>query len=201
MSSRATPSETTVYEQRWRTHLEGILARDAASLQALYDETSRPLYALALRILNDRDDAEEVILDVYHQVWNSAERYDSSRGNIFAWLSIITRNRAIDRVRQSKTRRTRELPIEGAPEAPSETPGPEQQNILAQEAALVRRAIATLGKEQRQAIELAFFSGLTHSDIAEALGMPLGTIKTRIRVGLQRLRKALPANAVAFRIT
>jgi RNA polymerase sigma-70 factor, ECF subfamily len=179
-------------EHRWQSYLAGIRGRDPESLTQLYDETSRILYSLAYRILNDTADAEEVILDVFHQVWNAGDRYDPSRGTVWGWLTVMTRNRAIDRLRQASLRRTREFPIEDRVDFASERPEPETESIFAQERTLVRQAMATLALDQRQAIELAFFSGLTHSEVAETLGAPLGTIKTRIRVGIQKLRAALP---------
>jgi RNA polymerase sigma-70 factor (ECF subfamily) len=102
-------------------------------------------------------------------------------------------------LRKSNLRRTRELPIEEPVDSPTGVPEPEQQSIFAQEQRLVRQAMAKLGKEQRQAIELAFFSGLSHSEVAETLGAPLGTIKTRICMGIQNLRKALPVDVWAVK--
>src|SRR3954454_13523661 len=95
-------------EERWRSHMLGIRARNPESLASLYDETSRFLYGLALRILGNQADAEEVILDVYQHVWNHGALYDDARGNVWSWLAVVTRNRAIDRLRQANTRRTRE---------------------------------------------------------------------------------------------
>jgi RNA polymerase sigma-70 factor (ECF subfamily) len=194
MSSGAITSGPGGAELRWRGHLEKIRGRDSSALQSLYDDTSRLLYSLAFRVLNDREDAEEVILDVYQQVWNAADRYDPARGNVLSWLAIMTRNRAIDRVRQSNVRRTREIQVEEPPDAACESPAPEQQTILEQQRAIVRRAIQSLAPDQREAIELAFYSGLSHSEVADTLGAPLGTVKTRIRVGMQKLRKALPTD-------
>jgi RNA polymerase sigma-70 factor (ECF subfamily) len=194
MSPGTIPNGPATVEQKWRGLLERIRAKDGGALQSLYDETSRVLYSLAHRVLSDREDAEEVMLDVYQQVWNSADRYDPARGSVLSWLAVMTKNRAIDRVRQSNVRRTRELPIEEPIDARSEGPAPEMQSILAQQRVLVRQAIATLAADQREAIELAFYSGLSHSEVAEALGAPLGTVKTRIRVGMQKLRKALPGD-------
>lgn len=190
----ARPGGTAVVEQKWRELLERVRDRDGQALETLYDETSRVLYSMAYRVLNDREDAEEVILDVYQQVWNSAGRYDPARGTVLSWLAVMARNRAIDRVRQSNARRTRELSVEDPVETAAEGPAPEMQSILAQQRMLVRKAMAALAPEQREAIELAFYSGLSHSEVAETLGAPLGTVKTRIRVGMQKLRKALPAH-------
>src|SRR5689334_12237121 len=192
MSPGASSQATSSYEQRWHGYVERIRARDAAALQSLYDETSRVLFSLAYRILNGREDAEEVILDVYQQVWNAPDRFDAARGSVLSWLAIVTRNRAIDRVRQSNVRRSREVHFEEPVERASESPAPEAESILSQQRRLVRQAMASLGKEQREAIELAFYSGMSHSEVAEALGAPLGTVKTRIRVGMKKLRDALP---------
>jgi RNA polymerase sigma-70 factor (ECF subfamily) len=172
--------------------MRGIRARNPESLASLYDETSRFLYGLALHILRDPADAEEVIMDVYQYLWNHSDVYDESRGNLWSWLAVVTRNRAIDRLRQSSSRRAREVPIqiEHHPREANEVP--ENLTIFREERRLVRDAMNTLTSEQRQAIELAFFRGLTHVEVAEHLGAPLGTIKTRIRVGLQRLREAMP---------
>src|ERR1051325_2429911 len=112
MSSSGQPiSAAASADRRWLHYLEGIQAGDSAALEGLYDETSRVLYGLAYRVLNDQADAEEVILDVYHQIWNSVNRYDSARGSVWSWLAVMTRNRAIDRLRKSNLRRSRELPI------------------------------------------------------------------------------------------
>ena len=190
----ATQTGPVSVEQKWRGLLERVRERDSGALEALYNETSRVMYSLAHRVLNDREDAEEVILDVYQQVWNAAARYDPVRGTVLSWLAVMTRNRAIDRVRQSNLRRTREFHIEEPVDTPSENPAPELQTILEQQRVLVRRAMDELAPEQREAIELAFYSGLSHSEVAETLGAPLGTVKTRIRVGMQNLRKALPSD-------
>src|SRR5258706_4557236 len=115
-------------EERWRAHLDGIRAGDSESLAHLYDETSSILYGLALRVLNDPADAEEVILDVYQQVWKSTHTFDASRGSVWAWLTVLTRSRAIDKLRRRGTRRTREVPLESGWEAPSRLPTPDSQS-------------------------------------------------------------------------
>src|SRR6185295_10694540 len=130
----------TICEQRWRSYLEGIQAHDTESLTLLYDETSRILYSLAYRVLNDPADAEEVILDVFHQVWNAGDRYDSSRGSVWGWLTVLTRNRAIDRLRKASLRRSRELQIEDRTDSASDSPAPESASIFAQERIMVRQA-------------------------------------------------------------
>jgi RNA polymerase sigma-70 factor (ECF subfamily) len=180
-------------EGRWRAYLAGIQARDPESLTRLYDESARVLFGLALRVVADPADAEEVILDVFHRVWNTVDGYDATRGTVWGWLTVMTRNRAIDRLRQAITRRSREMPMESGREPV--TSCPENESILREERRLVRHAVATLAADQREAIELAFFRGLTHMEVAEALGEPLGTIKSRIRVGMKKLRETLPAGA------
>ena len=181
-------------QERWRSYLERIRARNADALAQLYDETSSLLYGLALRILNDPPDAEEVVLDVYQQVWKSTETFDPSRGTVWGWLMVLTRSRAIDRLRSVGARRVREVPIEAGGDTQSTSPAPETQTIFAEERRLVRRALSTLAPEQREAIELAFFRGLTHVEVAEATGEPLGTIKTRIRIGMRKMRELLESN-------
>ena len=178
-------------ELRWRTYVDGIRSGDSDSLSRLYDESVNILYGLAVRILNDPADAEEVVLDVYQQVWKSAQKFDASRGTVWGWLTMLTRSRSIDRLRCSGPRRTREFPIEENWEVPSGQAAPEEQTVMREEREMVRRALASLGSEQREAIELAFFRGLTHVEVAEALGEPLGTIKTRIRVGMRKMRDIL----------
>lgn len=172
--------------------MRGVRARNPESLAALYDQTSRFLYGLALHILRDQADAEEVILDVYQHVWNHAELYDETRGNVWNWLAVVTRHRAIDRLRQANSRRAREAPMEIGHDRGASDGVPESL-ILQQERQVVRRAMGALKPGERQAIELAFFAGLTHVEVAERLGAPLGTIKTRIRAGLRRLREAMAA--------
>jgi RNA polymerase sigma-70 factor, ECF subfamily len=175
--------------------MRGIRVRNPESLASLYDETSRFLYGLALRILGNQADAEEVILDVYQHVWNHGDLYDDARGNVWSWLAVVTRNRSIDRLRQSSTRRAREAPIESEHERPGSAAAPESLSILEQERKIILAAMNSLRVDQRQAIELAFFQGLTHAEIAEQLGAPLGTIKSRIRVGLRRLKETMPPRA------
>jgi RNA polymerase sigma-70 factor (ECF subfamily) len=180
-------------DARWTGYMTAIQNRQAEALAQLYDETSRVLYGLASRILSDPADAEEVLLDTYQHVWNAAGSFDASRGSVLAWLATMTRNRAIDRLRQGSTRRSRELPFDADRDWASDHPAPEAEMRFGQERALIRRAMSALAPEQREAIELAFFRGMTHVEVAETLNAPLGTIKSRIRTGIQKLREALPA--------
>jgi len=189
-------SKVAEKEERWRGYLDGIRAGNPDSLAKLYDETSSLLYGLALRVLNDAPDAEEVVLDVYQQVWRSTHTFDPGRGTVWGWLTVLTRSRAIDRLRSMGSRRAREFPLEAGFETRSSAPAPEVESIFAEERKLVRRALGMLAPEQREAIELAFFRGLTHVEVAEAMGAPLGTIKTRIRMGMRKMREVLAPTLV-----
>jgi len=189
-------SKVAEKEERWRGYLDGIRAGNPDSLAKLYDETSSLLYGLALRVLNDAPDAEEVVLDVYQQVWRSTHTFDPGRGTVWGWLTVLTRSRAIDRLRSMGSRRAREFPLEAGFETRSSAPAPEVESIFAEERKLVRRALGMLAPEQREAIELAFFRGLTHVEVAEDMGAPLGTIKTRIRMGMRKMREVLAPTLV-----
>lgn len=179
-------------DERWQACLRDIRAGDAHALTRLYDDSSSSLFGLALRILGNRADAEEVLLDVFEQVWRRADTFDPERGTVWRWLVLLTRSRALDRLRAESGRRERELPV--APEESevfSQEPRPDETSIFRQQQVMVRQAMNLLPPEQRRAIEMAWFSEFTHVEIAAALGVPLGTIKTRIRAGMEKLRCAL----------
>jgi RNA polymerase sigma-70 factor (ECF subfamily) len=171
--------------------LERLAGGDQSALATLYDATSRLVYGLALRILGDPADAEEVTLDVYTQAWRQVGRYDASRGDALTWLLTLTRSRAIDRLRSRAGSRKREQALDTAAELATEGPDPESQSAYAERARRVRGALSVLSPEQRQVIELAYFEGLTHVEIAERIAQPLGTAKSRIRLGMAKLRDAL----------
>jgi RNA polymerase sigma-70 factor (ECF subfamily) len=181
----------TQNETRWRGYVDAMRSGQTEALAQFYDETSNVIFGLALRVLNNRADAEEVVLDVYQQLWNSHHTFDPERGTVWGWITTLTRSRAIDRLRSAGTRRGHEFPMEAGWERPSAGPLPEDESIFRQERERVQKALQLLAPEQREAIELSFFRGLTHVEVAEALGAPLGTIKTRIRVGMRRLRDVL----------
>jgi len=173
-----------------------LLARvakgDLQALSEFYDQTATPLFSVALRILGDAGEAEDVIQDVFVQIWEKAHTFKDTLGSAFHWALSITRHRAIDRLRgrQRRAKLIEELlnttVSDGATDA-----APDSDALQAEGAAAVRSALKELPAEQRQAIELAFFGGLTHQEIAEALHEPLGTIKARIRRGLLYLRESL----------
>ncbi len=171
--------------------LTRLAGGDRPAFAEIYDRYSRPLYAIALRVLNDSREAEDVLHDVFLTVWSRAGDYQEKRGQVFAWLLTLTRNRAIDRVRARKRRS--EILRQAFPADLGYAETGDSVGLLwhQEKAAAVRQAVATLPADQRQALELAFFSGLTQQQIAGQLGEPLGTIKARIRRSLLRLRETL----------
>ena len=172
-----------------------MAAGDERALGALYDRWHPLIHSVALQVTGSRDDAEEVVEDTFWQAWRQAARYEASRGSISTWLTMIARSRALDRVRAR--RRSREDAVEVLPEvAPDHADGPAAPTPLQsaehdEVRRIVAEAVAKLPPEQRQAVEMAYFGGLSQSEIAEATGQPLGTVKTRARLALQKLREAL----------
>ena len=171
-----------------------VAMRDQAALSALYDRYSRPLYALALKIVLVPEEAEETVTDVFCQVWRTADRYDAGRARVDSWLFMMTRSRALDRVRAAN-RAARLVEAQAAEAAVDPLGGqvsdPEADAEIAERRGAVLAALGTLSAPQRVALELAFYEGLSHSEVAERTGEPLGTIKTRIRAGLGKLREVL----------
>ena len=174
--------------------LKDVAAGDQVALEALYDATSRRVFGLVLRILRDHPAAEEVTMDVYTRVWQQASRFDPSRGSAQAWLLTLAHNLAVDLLRARRRLAGRESPLEPEWEIPDGQPSPETLSTDADMARKVRAALQEIPEEQRKAIVAAYFGGLSHTEIAEAFGEPLGTIKTRIRSGMVALRRALAAN-------
>lgn len=177
--------------RRWAILIEKVAAGDDSALASLYDSTSRMIFGLLLRILNNAAAAEEVLIDVYVQVWRQASSYDRRRGSPMAWLIMIARSRAIDRLRSSRHEREREEPLGAISTSLSGGSNPEEAAAASELSSLVRSALSALSPEQREVIELAYYSGLSHSEIAEKLRQPLGTVKTRIRLGMMKLRELL----------
>ncbi len=159
-----------------------VRAGDQQALAELYDRYSHVVYGVALRILQDTGAAEDILQDIFLQLWRRPDAFDSSRGSLAAWLAVIARHRSIDRLR----RRRPETDIEECVIAGGVDPRDETERSLVIEK--VRVVMNEMSSDQRTAMEMAFFQGLTHSEIAEKTGEPLGTIKTRIRSGLQMLR-------------
>jgi len=171
-----------------------VAERQPDALAELYDRFAPLLLALARRILGNHADAEEVLQEVFVQVWNRGERYDPARSSVSTWLVLIGRSRAIDRLRSRRVvERTREAVTEVAPAAGALHTSPEAlENVWIQERReRVRRELAALPPEQRQVLEMAFYGGLTQSEIAGKAGLPLGTVKTRTLLAMKKLRQAL----------
>ena len=171
--------------------IERMTVGDESALSTLYDRYSGMLYSMLLRILQDTQAAEEILQDLFLQLWRTAGRFDANRGSLPAWLLVIGRNRAISRLRVRPSREILE-----------ETEGPyantlaSSENVEGEAARLqlmerLRTAMARLPQEQRQVIELAYFEGMTQSEIAARTGSPLGTVKTRVRTGMQSLKQLL----------
>jgi RNA polymerase sigma-70 factor (ECF subfamily) len=175
----------------WTEDLQRVAGGEAEALARLYDESSHLVYGVALRILRDPLDAEEVAIDVYMQIWRSAARFDPCRGSARSWLVTLARSRAVDRLRGAARRREKEKSLYEVREVASLEASPESGAILRERGRRARQALDALPARERQAIDLAFFSGLSHSEVAEELSEPLGTVKSRIRTGLQRLRRVL----------
>jgi RNA polymerase sigma-70 factor (ECF subfamily) len=175
------------------TLLSRLLQKDVSAFEQLYDRHSRLVYGLVLRILQQASTSEEVVQDVFLQLWRNADQYDSSRGPFVPWLCTMARNRALDQLRlKSERQRRRE---DQPDELPPVVVAPDYEKALDEKrrAERVRALMASLAPQQKKAIELAYFEGLSHSEIAAALKEPLGTVKSWIRNGLLRLREGLQA--------
>lgn len=171
--------------------VERIAQGDEGALGELHDRYAGLLLALARRVLSSAEEAEDVVQDVFVQIWNQARRYDASRASVSTWLSLIVRSRSIDRLR---SRQVKERTAKAAHEENSEvdTSPDGDSNVLEDERSQrIRRELAELPEEQKQVLEYAFFQGLTQSEIAETYGIPLGTVKTRTLLAMKKMRAAL----------
>ena len=186
----AKKNKTLVPEQEWVALVRSVAAGEQSALHALYDRAHRPVYTLAVRISSSRETAEEVTLDVFHDVWRRAWAYDPANGTVLGWIMNQARSRAIDRLRFETRKKRLDPEALEPPETPA-APDPRDVLELGQQARILKSALAVLTPDERRAIESAFFAGLTHAEVAARLGEPLGTIKTRIRAGLHKLRQAM----------
>lgn len=175
--------------------MERMVAGDQGALATLYDRYGRAVYSLALRMLADSGLAEDLVQEVFLRCWSRARQFAAERGSFSTWLLGITHHLAVDNLRRQSTRpRAADPPREGEPSLADQLVSPSdalEEVWLRLRADGVRRALAEVPPAQRQAIELAYFHGLTHVEIAGRLGEPLGTVKTRIRLGMSRLRQRL----------
>ncbi len=185
----------TAWADTWCTYMSRITAGDRGALGELYDESSPLIYRMARRMLGDGGDAEEVVLDAYLKLWKAAGRFNAARGSVKTWLLTIVRRGAIDRLRA----RRNEVALEPdyQPMWIDPMANPEAEYLSSERAKAVRRAMSELPEKTRQALELAYFGGLTQVEIAVSLGEPLGTVKTRVRAGLRQLRVSLAAQGEA----
>ncbi|HYD24703.1 MAG TPA: sigma-70 family RNA polymerase sigma factor [Croceibacterium sp.] len=182
-----------VPEREWAALVDAVAAGDEAALHALYERGNRVVFTLALRITANRETAEEVTVDVFHGVWRGASGYDPANGTVLGWIMNQARSRAIDRVRSDN--RKKRSPEAGNPPPEEEVADPRDLFEQRAERRAVREAVAALAPGEREAIETTYFAGLTHAEAAARLDQPLGTIKTRIRSGLHKLRHTLAAEA------
>lgn len=190
MASGPTPSDETLVAR--------MAARDPEALACLYDRYRFVLFSLALRVLRERPEAEEALTDAFLQAWEQASSFDPGRGTVAGWLVMLCRSRAIDRLR-ARGRRETALDAWTRARAERRTGGesarerPDEAAEIALRRRRIQAALEQLSPQQRDAIELAYYGGLSHSEIAARLGEPLGTVKTRIRQGLMTLRESLGA--------
>jgi RNA polymerase sigma-70 factor (ECF subfamily) len=186
-------SKAPAPEQEWATLVQAIAAGDQLALHALFERAHHIVFTLVMRITANRETAEELTIDVFHDVWRSASRYDAANGTVLGWIMNQARSRAIDRLR-FESRKKRSPSGDGQP--PAEVAAdPHDVLELREQAESLGAALSALTSDERQAIETTFFAGLTHAEAAARLNQPLGTIKTRIRSGLHKLRDALGAEA------
>lgn len=195
-SAQMTPvgdrDERDVHARAQAELLHAMARGDKSALGRIYDLLSKPLYSLAYRVLNDHPEAQDVVHDVFLQLWKSAKTYDADRGSVFAWAATLTRNRSIDRVRRRKRRA--EILAESAADIHGASPSAWGADSVSskENSGAVRAALTQLPPEQQAALELAYFGGLTQVEISTRLNEPLGTVKARIRRGLLKLRATLP---------
>jgi RNA polymerase sigma-70 factor, ECF subfamily len=178
-----------------RQLVRSIATGSPEALSRLYDRYASTAFGLALRITGRQEDAEEVVQDTFAQIWNQAARYDAARATVAGWLVMVTRARALDRLRARRARPDVDSAADIDATAPiaAAGPTPEDVTITGREAAAVRAALVALPDMLRSLVELAYYDGLTHTEIASKTGMPLGTVKTRLRAATATLRGALSA--------
>jgi RNA polymerase sigma-70 factor, ECF subfamily len=186
----ADETKVRVPERHWIGLVQAIAGGDQQALSALYEQAHRPVFTLMVRITNDRPIAEELTVDVFHDVWRRASTYDPAGGSVVGWIMNQARSRAIDRLRYEQRKKRVNRDVDSPPAAPAAI---DPQEILGvrEQAHLVRNALEVLTPGERQTIERAFFGELTYREVAVQLDQPLGTVKTRVRSGLAKLREAL----------
>jgi RNA polymerase sigma-70 factor (ECF subfamily) len=186
----ARKAKAPVSESEWIGLVRAIAMGDQRALHTLYTQAHRIVFTLIMRITGNRETAEELTLDVFHDVWRRASTYDPAGGSVVGWIMNQARSRAIDRMRFDH--RKKRVSNQAGDPSPATIPrGPQEALDAGEQGRLLRSALQTLTPDERQAIETAFFSELTYDQVATRLNQPLGTVKTRIRSGLGKLRQAL----------
>jgi RNA polymerase sigma-70 factor, ECF subfamily len=180
---------TPVPEQEWVKLVHAIAAGDQRALHALYERTHRLVFTLIVRITDNRETGEELTVDVFHDVWRRAPMYDPKAGSVLGWIMNQARSRAIDRVRFDHRKKRVGRPGDTPPRVTARDP--HEACELEEQGRLLRDALTVLRPEERQVIETAFFSEMTYDEVAARLNQPIGTVKTRIRSGLMKLRQAI----------
>ena len=170
---------------------------DADALSLLYDRWAQLIHPFALHLLVDRQEAEEVVEETFWQAWRHADRYDADRSDVASWLFMIARSKALMHIRARRRRREEPLPAADAPQLLAQASDPAANAEAADRRSMVLAALADLPAEQRQTIDLAYFHGMTQQEIADRTGQPLGTVKARIRLAFEKLRRPLSALADA----
>jgi RNA polymerase sigma-70 factor, ECF subfamily len=179
-----------VSEKDWVGLVRSIAAGNQGALHELYTRAHRIVFTLMVRITSNRETAEELTVDVFHDVWRRAPTYDAAGGSVLGWILNQARSRAIDRLRfDQRKKRVNPYPETSLPTRPASSP--HEALDLSEQGHLLRNALTALTPDEREAIEIAFFSELTYAEVAARLDQPLGTIKTRIRSGLGKIRQAL----------
>lgn len=186
-------------EAKLRGAIEGMVRREEAALRTFYDATVARVYGLALRITRSPASAEDVVAEVFHQVWRNAARFDATRGAVLTWLLTLCRSRAIDHLRRRDEAELHEDPESLATGDPDHENDPQNLLLAVERDGALYRALEDLTPIQRQLVALAFFRGLSHQEIADHAGMPLGTVKTHIRKALEALRIVLAPESTTQR--
>jgi RNA polymerase sigma-70 factor (ECF subfamily) len=171
--------------------LRRVQAGDQSAVAALYDRFGGIAYGLAYRVTGDTSLAEDVVQDAFVSLWRQAARFDPARGQVRSWLLTIVHHRAVDMVRRRNGRPERAFPEEAAETIAATSSGPQELAEMMLDAEAVREAVRRIPEDQRRTVEMAYFAGMTHLEIAEEMSVPLGTVKSRLRIGLEKMRKFL----------
>ena len=186
----ADKSKVRLYEDGWPQLVRAVAAGDQGALHSIYEQTHRIVFTLIVRITANRETAEELTLDVFYDVWRKASTYDPANGSVIGWIMNQARSRTIDRLRfEQRKKRVNTYPDSLRPE--TDVVDPQQAFLFEEQSRLLRNALEILSPKERNSIETAFFSELTYEETARKLNQPVGTVKTRIRSGMGKLREAL----------